>query len=393
MTNLNQESLELHKKYKGKIGISLAFEINDKKSLSLAYTPGVAEVSRVLAADKENAYEYSIKSHTVAVVSDGSAVLGLGNIGPYGALPVMEGKAALFKAFGGVDAFPICLDTQNPDEIIDIVKKISPTFGGINLEDIKAPYCFKIEDALQDLGIPVFHDDQHGTAIVVLAAIVNAAKVTGKAMNDMNIIINGAGAAGTAIAKILAFADKNKHPEMKPKNIIMCDSKGIIGKHREDIIGMYKEDFLEFTNIDNLEGGLAEAVAGTDVFIGVSKADLLTPEMVATMKSNPIVFAMANPNPEISYENAQKAKIAVFGTGRSDYPNQINNVLAFPGIFRGALRARAPQITMEMKLAAAVALAGCVEPSADRVLPDPFEKSVHNKVADAVADCMKERLI
>ena len=384
MDKTGADSLKLHEEYRGKIRTEVPFRIDSKRMLSLAYTPGVAEVSRQLAEDPEKAYLYSIKSHTVAVVSDGSAVLGLGNIGPYGALPVMEGKAALFKAFGDVDAFPICLDTQDPGEIIEICRKIAPAFGGINLEDIKAPHCFEIEDALQDLGIPVFHDDQHGTAVVVLAALMNASKIVGKKIPEMSIVLCGAGAAGTAIAKMLGLADKAGFPELRPRNIIVCDSKGIISSERSDIDGTYKQAFLDYTNRDDVAGTLSDAVVGSDVFIGVSKADLLTPPMVNTMVGDPIVFAMANPDPEISYQAAQESKIAVFGTGRSDYPNQINNVLAFPGIFRGALLARAKRITLKMKLAAAMELAGSITPTEDQILPDPFEKSVHERIAHAV---------
>tara|TARA_Y100000310_G_scaffold331012_1_gene403807 strand:+ start:2535 stop:3701 length:1167 start_codon:yes stop_codon:yes gene_type:complete len=367
-----EQSLKLHADNKGKLAVKSKVGVNSLDDLSLAYTPGVAQACREIEKDKCMAYKYTIKSNTVAVVSDGSAVLGLGNIGPLASLPVMEGKALLFKEFADIDAFPICLDT---DKIIETVKSISPVFGGINLEDIGAPRCFEIEDALQDLGIPVMHDDQHGTAVVVLGALINACKVVGKNMSDLTVVINGAGAAGAAVAKILNV-----------KEIIICDSKGIIYEGREDLsLVPYKVELAKATNNENKQGQLIDALKGADVFVGVSVANALSKEMMAGMNANPIIFAMANPTPEILPEDAIQAGAAVVGTGRSDFPNQINNVLAFPGIFRGALDAGAKKITQEMKIAAAKALAECVEsPSKEKILPAAFEEGVARKVGDAV---------
>ncbi len=374
-------SLSRHKKLKGKLGVYSKIKIKNKNDLSVAYTPGVAEVSRVIAKNKNLAKTLTIKSNSVAVISDGSSVLGLGNIGPFGALPVMEGKALLFKEFAGIDAYPICLDTQDVEEIIKTIKIISVGFGGINLEDISAPRCFEIEERLKkELDIPIMHDDQHGTAIVVLSALINALKVVGKEKTKIKLVINGAGSAAIAIANlILNFG-------VAGKNIIMVDSRGTIHKNRTDL-NSYKNKIAGKTNGKMELGGLKEALVNADVFIGVSVADALKPEWVKTMANNPIVLAMANPNPEISMEKAKKTKIKVFGTGRSDYPNQINNVLVFPGIFRGVLDSGAKQITEEMKLASSFAIANLVSKkdlSPDYIIPNPFDKRVVMAVANAV---------
>jgi malate dehydrogenase (oxaloacetate-decarboxylating) len=376
----SQASLDKHKQFKGKIGIVSKFgPIVTREDLSTAYTPGVAAVSKLLAVEPEKAYDYSIKSNAVAVVSDGSAVLGLGNIGPYGALPVMEGKALLLKEFAGIDAYPIVLATQDPDEVISIVKNIAPGFGGINLEDFSAPNCFYIEDKLKAiLNIPVMHDDQHGTAIVVLAALINSLKLSGREAVTTKVTICGSGAAGTAVSKLLYL--------FGVKDIIMVDSKGIISKDRTDLNDAKKE-FLVFTNPQNLSGDLATAVTSRDVFIGVSGPNLLTPEMVKRMASKPIIFAMANPVPEIDPQVAKEAGAFIIGTGRSDYPNQINNVLAFPGVFRGALDHRVTKITDDMKLAAALALASYLpdsELSVDKILPSPLDKGVVAVIAAVI---------
>ncbi len=342
-----KKSLELHKKKKGKLGVYSKVKLKNKNDLSLAYTPGVAEVSRAINKNKSAIWDYTLKSNAVAVVSDGSAVLGLGNVGPEAAMPVMEGKAVLFKEFGGVDAYPICLNTQDTEEIIKTVKNISVGFGGINLEDISAPRCFEIEERLKkELDIPVMHDDQHGTAIVVLAALINALKVVKKNQTKVKLVINGAGSAAMAIFNLLVIYG------IPAKNIIMLDSVGIINTKRKGL-NPYKKKVAEKSNGKKVVGGLREALAGADVFIGVSVASALKPEWISKMTNDPIVFAMANPNPEISFSDAKKTKIKIFGTGRSDYPNQINNVLAFPGIFRGALDAQAKQITDTMKMSAA----------------------------------------
>lgn len=376
----SQASLDKHKLFKGKIGITSKFgPVVSRDDLSVAYTPGVAAVSKLLAQNPEKAYDYSIKSNSVAVVSDGSAVLGLGNIGPYGALPVMEGKALLFKEFAGIDAYPIVLDTQNPDEVINIVKNIAPGFGGINLEDFSAPNCFYIESKLKEiLNIPVMHDDQHGTAIVVLAALINSLKLSGRNPATTKITICGSGAAGTAVAKLLHLYGI--------KDIIMVDSKGIISSDRTDLNDAKKE-FLTFTNPQNLFGDLAIAISGRDVFIGVSGPNLLTANMVKTMAEKPIIFAMANPISEIDPQLARNSGAFIVGTGRSDYPNQINNVLAFPGVFRGALDHRVTKITDEMKLAAATALAAYLpdsELSVDKILPSPLDKGVVPTIAAVI---------
>ncbi|MFA6338458.1 MAG: NADP-dependent malic enzyme [Candidatus Paceibacterota bacterium] len=376
-----KQSLILHKKLKGKLEVRSKVSIKNKKDLSLAYTPGVAEVCKHIAKNKSAVFDYTLKSNAVAVITDGSAVLGLGNIGPEAAMPVMEGKAILFKEFAGVDAYPICLATQDIEEIIKTVKLISPGFGGINLEDISAPRCFEIEERLKnELDIPVMHDDQHGTAIVVLAALVNALRVVKKDARKIKLVVNGAGAAAMAVVNILI------HYGVSGKNIIMVDSKGSIYEGRSEM-NEYKKRIAELTNKEKKQGGLKEALLGSDVFIGVSVANSLKKEWVEDMADDPIVFAMANPNSEISFEDAKKTKIKIFGTGRSDYPNQINNVLAFPGIFRGALDVRAKAITEKMKLAAALAIAGLVskkELSANYIIPNPFDKRVAKAVASAV---------
>ena len=375
----NEKALLLHEEWHGKIETVSKAPIKTREDLALAYTPGVAEPCKVIAENKEAAYKYTLKANTVAVVSDGSAVLGLGNIGPHAAMPVMEGKAALFKEFGGVNAFPICLDTQDTEEIIKIVTALAPTFGGINLEDISAPRCFEIEERLkQTLDIPVFHDDQHGTAIVVLAGIINALKVTGKKKEDCRIVVNGSGAAGIAITKLLL--------NYGFQHIILCDRSGIISKTSANL-NWIKKQMAEITNLEGRTGSLADALVGADIFIGVSAPNTVTEEMVASMNKDAIIFAMANPVPEIMPDLAKKAGAKVVGTGRSDFPNQINNVVAFPGIFKGALEGRASQITEEMKLAAAIAIAGLVsddELNEDNIMPQPFDPRVAETVSNAV---------
>ena len=379
--NYNEESLIIHEKYKGKIQITSKVELETKDDLSIAYTPGVAQPCLEISKDEELAYKYTAKGNLVAVVSDGTAVLGLGDIGPKAAMPVMEGKAVLFKNFGGVDAFPICLDTKDTEEIIETVKRLAPTFGGINLEDICAPKCFEIERRLEEeLDIPVFHDDQHGTAIVTTAALINALKVVNKTMEDIKVVINGPGSAGTAIAKMLSHAGV--------KSMLMCDRKGILWEGREGVVG-HKLELARLTNPEGVKGGLKEAMVGADVFVGVSSPGLLTQEMIKTMAKDPVVFAMANPVPEIMPEEALAAGVKVMGTGRSDFPNQINNVLAFPGLFRGALDARSRNITDEMKLAAAYAIAGIVseeELRPEYIIPSPFDKRVAKEVAEKVME-------
>lgn len=375
----NEKALLLHKQWNGKLETVSKAPVKSREDLSLAYTPGVAEPCKVIAEDKEAAYTYTMKSNTVAVVSDGSAVLGLGNIGPYAAMPVMEGKAVLFKEFGGVNAVPICLDTQDTEEIIKAVTYLAPGFGGINLEDISAPRCFEIEERLKEiLDIPVFHDDQHGTAIVVLAGIINALKVVGKKKEDCNVVVNGAGSAGVAITKLLLTYGF--------PNIIMCDKVGIISKQTEGLNWM-QQKMAEVTNLSCKTGTLADALKGADIFVGVSAPNIVTPEMVSSMNRDAILFAMANPVPEIMPDIAKEAGARVVGTGRSDFPNQVNNVIAFPGIFKGALEGRAPQITEEMKLAAANAIASLVpdeELSDTNILPEAFNPKVAQVVADAV---------
>ncbi len=384
MSDFGQRSVILHEQLRGKIGISTKLPIETQDDLSLAYTPGVAEPCNLIAADPSRARDLTIKRNTVAVVSDGSSVLGLGNIGALAAIPVMEGKCLLFKEYAGIDAFPICLDTQDTEEIIETVRRIAPVFGGVNLEDISAPRCFEVEKRLQDLGIPVFHDDQHGTAIVLLAAMLNAAKVVGKKPEDLRVVINGAGAAGTAIAKLLRCIEQDSNVCTPVADVIICDSKGAIHAGRNDL-NSQKEALLSFTNLNGKTGSLHDILVGTDVFVGVSKGNLLTPDDIRTMAQDPIILAMANPTPEIMPHLAREGGAAVIGTGRSDFPNQVNNVLAFPGIFRGALDANAAQITPEMKIAAAHALANSINnPTADRVLPSPLDRTVAPLVAKAV---------
>ena len=375
----NEKALKLHEEWNGKLETVSKTPVKTREDLALAYTPGVAEPCKVIAEDTDAAYTYTWKANTIAVVSDGSAVLGLGNIGPHAAMPVMEGKAVLFKEFGGVNAVPICLDTQDTEEIIKAVTYLAPGFGGINLEDISAPRCFEIEERLKaTLDIPVFHDDQHGTAIVVLAGTINALKVVGKQKEDCKVVVNGAGSAGIAITKLLLSYGF--------KDIILCDSTGIVSKSRNDL-NKVKRQMTEVTNLKNESGTLADALKDADIFIGVSAPNVVTPEMVSSMKKDAILFAMANPVPEIMPDVAKAAGARVVGTGRSDFPNQINNVVAFPGIFKGALEGRAKQITEEMKLAAALAIAALVpdeELNEDNVMPEAFNPKVAQMVADAV---------
>ena len=377
----NEKALMLHEEWNGKLETASKCTIRTREDLALAYTPGVAEPCQLIAEDKELAYKYTIKANTVAVVSDGSAVLGLGNIGPYAAMPVMEGKAVLFKEFGNVNAVPICLDTQDTEEIIKTVINIAPAFGGINLEDISAPRCFEIEERLKEaLNIPVFHDDQHGTAIVVLAGIINALKVTGKRKEECRVVVNGAGSAGVAITKLLLTYGFS--------NIIMCDKSGILSKNSPDLNWMQKQ-MVEVTNLGDESGTLADALKGADIFVGVSAPGIVSEEMVASMNKDAILFAMANPVPEIMPDLAKAAGAKVVGTGRSDFPNQVNNVVAFPGIFKGALEGRATQITEEMKLAAANAIAGLVadeELNENNILPEAFDPRVADVVSHAVMD-------
>ena len=375
----NEKALLMHEKWNGKLETVSKTPVKTREDLAIAYTPGVAEPCKVIAQDKEAAYKYTMKANTVAVVSDGSAVLGLGNIGPYAAMPVMEGKAVLFKEFGNVNAVPICLDTQDTEEIIKAVTYLAPGFGGINLEDINAPRCFEIEERLKEiLDIPVFHDDQHGTAIVVLAGVINALKVVGKKKEDCRVVVNGAGSAGVAITKLLLTYGF--------PNIIMCDKVGIVSRDTEGLNWMQKK-MTEVTNLNNETGSLADALKGADIFIGVSAPNIVTPKMVASMNRDSILFAMANPIPEIMPDVAKAAGARVVGTGRSDFPNQVNNVVAFPGIFKGALEGRATQITEEMKLAAAEAIAGLVPAdklSDDNIMPEAFDPQVAEVVANAV---------
>ena len=374
----------MHQQLKGKVGIHNKLPIGSRDDLSVAYTPGVARPCEVIAEDPEEAFKLTIKGNSVAVISDGSAVLGLGDIGPLASLPVMEGKALLFREFAKIDAWPVCLDTKDPDKIIETCRLIAPSFGGINLEDISAPRCFQIEEALQDLGIPVFHDDQHGTAIVLLAGLINAAKVVDKSLKELRVVINGAGAAGTAIAKLIAGVGVKEASVEPVQDVLLCDSRGIISSSREDL-NEEKEKLLTFSNANNVSGSLKDALNDADVFIGVSKGNLLTATDISSMADNAIIFGMANPVPEIMPEEAFKGGAAVVGTGRSDFPNQVNNVLVFPGIFRGALDARAPAITSGMKIAAALALAGTVDkPSAEMILPHPLDRTVAPEIAKHV---------
>ena len=380
-----EEALKRHEAHHGKVEVVSKLPIETQDDLSVAYTPGVAEPFRKIAENPDDAYRYTCKANTIAVVSNGTAVLGLGNIGATASLPVMEGKSVLFKRFGGVDAFPVCIDAKTPEEVIQAVRFIAPTFGGINLEDIKSPDCFKIEQTLEkELDIPVFHDDQHGTAIVVTAAFLNALKVVGKEIGDVKVVLNGPGAAGTAIIKMLLHAGV--------KNIIACDRHGAIYKNREWNKD-HKIELAEITNPEQLKGELADVLPGADVFIGVSTAGALSAEMIKTMASDPIVFAMANPVPEIGYDDAKAAGVAVMGTGRSDKPNQINNLLCFPGIFKGALSVRARDINYEMKLAAAYAIADLVtddKRSPEYIIPSALDPQVAEAVAAAVAKAAKE---
>ena len=376
---VNEKALMMHEQWNGKLEITSKAPVKSREDLSIAYTPGVAEPCKAIAQDKEDAYKYTMKANTVAVVSDGSAVLGLGNIGPHAAMPVMEGKAVLFKEFGGVNAVPICLDTQDTEEIIKAVTWLAPAFGGINLEDISAPRCFEIEERLKaTLDIPVFHDDQHGTARVVLAGIINALKVVGKKKEDCRVVVNGAGSAGVAITRLLLTYGF--------PNILMCDKVGILSKDTEGLNWMQRK-MTEVTNLAGETGTLADALKGADIFVGVSASNIVTAEMVSSMNRDAILFAMANPDPEIMPDIAKAAGARVVGTGRSDFPNQVNNVVAFPGIFKGALEGRATRITEEMKLAAAEAIAGLVpreELNEDNIMPEAFNPKVAELVAEAV---------
>ena len=382
--NISEKALMLHEQWNGKLEVISKVPVKSREDLSIAYTPGVAEPCKVIAQDKEAAYKYTMKANTVAVVSDGSAVLGLGNIGPYAAIPVMEGKAVLFKEFGGVNAVPICLDTQDTEEIIKTVTCLAPAYGGINLEDISAPRCFEIEERLQEiLDIPVFHDDQHGTAIVVLAGIINALKVVGKKKEDCRVVVNGAGSAGIAITRLLLTYGF--------PHITMCDKVGIVSKKTEGLNWM-QQKMTEVTNLEQQTGTLADAMKGADIFVGVSAPGIVSAEMVASMNKDAILFAMANPVPEIMPDIAKAAGARVVGTGRSDFPNQVNNVVAFPGIFKGALEGRATRITEEMKLAAANAIASLVpddELSDENIMPEAFNP----KVAEVVAAAVKEHIV
>lgn len=382
------QSLKLHQKFKGKLGTEVLAPVRNFADLSLIYTPGVAEVSRAIYKDREAIYRYTIKSHTVAVVSDGSAILGLGNLGPEAALPVMEGKCALFKTFANIDAFPICLSTQDPQEIIKIAKAIAPVFGGINLEDISAPRCFEIENGLQDLGIPVMHDDQHGTAIAVLGPLMNAVKLVEKNWFKLKVVISGAGAAGSAIAKMLTCHEIDAKYCSKVGEVIMLDSKGIIFAGRSNL-EPYKKDLAKFTNRNKIKGGLKEALEGADVFIGVSAPGILQKEWIKLMAPKPIIFAMANPTPEIMPDEAKKGGAFIVATGRSDFPNQVNNALVFPGLFKGALLAGAKKITPKMRLAAAHGLAGLIKhPTREKIVPEIFDKRVVKAISSAVIEAI-----
>lgn len=387
MADVYERSLELHEKNKGKLSVVSKVKVGNREDLSLAYSPGVAEPCRKIASNKEDVYKYTAKGNLVAVVTDGTAVLGLGEIGPEAALPVMEGKCVLFKEFGDVDAIPICLDTKDTEEIIRTVKLIAPGLGGINLEDISAPRCIEIETRLkQELDIPVFHDDQHGTAIVVAAGLINALKVVNKKIEDIKVVVNGAGAAGSSIIKLVK--------KLGAKEIIAIDRVGILRRSDKDKYDFSKKELAEITNSKDIAGGLADAIVGADVFIGVSAPNVLSKDMVRSMNKDAIVFAMANPTPEIMPEEALEAGAAIVGTGRSDYPNQINNVLVFPGLFKGALRAKSKKITEEMKIAAAEGLASLIkdeELRKDYIIPDPFDKRVAEAVATAVEKIAKEQ--
>ena len=381
---IDEEAIKLHREWNGKISTVAKAKVKDRHDLAVAYTPGVAAPCRIIAENKAEVYNYTLKANTVAVVSDGSAVLGLGNIGPEAAMPVMEGKCVLFKEFGDVNAFPICLSTQDPDEIVSAVNAIAPTFGGINLEDISAPRCFEIEERLKkELDIPVFHDDQHGTAIVVLAGIINSLKVVGKKKEDCKVVVNGAGSAGVAITRLLL--------RYGFKNITMCDKSGILSKDSKDLNWM-QEKMMEVTNLSGASGTLADALKGADIFVGVSAPGIVSQDMVRSMNKDSILFAMANPTPEIMPDLAKEAGARVVGTGRSDFPNQVNNVVAFPGIFKGALLGHAKEITEEMKLAAANAIASLVSDadlSDENILPEAFDPKVAEVVSKAVMDHIK----
>ncbi|MBZ5751013.1 NAD(P)-dependent malic enzyme [Metabacillus rhizolycopersici] len=386
MSTLREEALKMHKEKQGKLGVHSKVPVTNAKDLSLAYSPGVAEPCLDIFEDENKVYDYTMKGNLVAVVSDGTAVLGLGNIGPKAAMPVMEGKALLFKSFADVDAFPICLDTTDPEKIVEVVKLLEPTFGGVNLEDIAAPKCFEIEEQLRKVcNIPIFHDDQHGTAIVTAAGLLNALKLVDKKIEEIRVVANGAGAAGVAIVKLLLH--------MGVKDVILCDTKGIIYEGRPVGMNPFKDEMARITNKEQKQGTLADALVGADVFVGVSAAGAVTKDMVRSMNSDPIIFAMANPIPEILPEAAKEAGALVIGTGRSDFPNQVNNVLAFPGIFRGALDVQAKEINEEMKLAAVHAIATLIsdeELHADYVIPDPFDRRVAAYVAEAVANAAIE---
>lgn len=384
MEDIYRRSIELHEKLQGKIEVTNKIAVDSTDTLSLVYSPGVAQPCLEIEKNPERAYDMTMKGNTIAVVTNGTAVLGLGNIGPLASLPVMEGKAMLFKKFAGINAVPICIDSTNPRHIIETITRIAPAFGGINLEDIKAPESFEIEEKLQDLGIPVFHDDQHGTAIVTLAALINAAKVTGKSLEDMKVVINGAGAAGIAIAKLLRCFHIDSELCVSVKQLIVCDSKGAIHRFRNDL-NKAKTELLKYSNFQDVKGDIHDVIKGADVFVGVSKGNILTQADIKNMSPDPVIFAMANPTPEIMPEDAFEAGASIVGTGRSDYPNQINNVLAFPGIFKGALMARAATISTEMKLAAAYAIARSVEnPTKDMVIPSALDTSLADVVAKAV---------
>lgn len=380
MKSLREKALDLHRSLNGKLDVQIKIPVESIEDLSLAYSPGVAEPCIEIEKNPDSVYDYTMKGNLVAVITDGTAVLGLGDIGPEAALPVMEGKALLLKRFANVDAFPICLNTKEPEEIIQIVKGISPTFGAINLEDISAPRCFEIEERLRkECNIPVFHDDQHGTAIVVGAGLLNALKIVNKKIKDTRIVINGAGAAGISVLRLLR--------DLGFKHMVVCDSKGIIHKDRKVGMNSVKERIAKFSNLDGLQGSLEDALKGADIFIGVSVANVLTEEMIRSMNHDPIVFALANPNPEISYNHANEWGVRIIATGRSDYPNQINNMLAFPGIFRGALDVRASDINEEMKLAAVNAIASLIteqDLKNGRIVPEIFDERVTDTVARAV---------
>ena len=386
MSDYFERSKILHEQLRGKISVHNKLPIGSRDDLSLAYTPGVAKPCELIAKNPDAAYKLTIKGNSVAVITDGSAVLGLGDIGPLAALPVMEGKALLFREFGKIDAWPICIDTKDPQKIIETCRLIAPSFGGINLEDISAPRCFEVEESLQDLGIPVFHDDQHGTAIVLLAALINSSKVTGQSLGGMSVIINGSGAAGIAIAKLISGVSSDNQELEAVADVIVCDSKGAISSDRNDL-NTEKQKLLEFTNKKNVSGSVKKVLQDANVFIGVSKGNVISAKDVQTMAKGSIILAMANPTPEIMPDEAKKGGAMVVGTGRSDFPNQVNNVLVFPGIFRGALDARSPVINNAMKLAAAKALAGSVpsnELSTDKILPHPLDRTVAPMIARAV---------